>query len=136
MFIIKAKKNTGDNVEYYMMYSVGATALSDLLQRSWQLSMSVSSHRFLAYKDAENLIIQIYTNANPVPTWWMGYDMYICEIDSSDNIINETKFLSFTRTPNTNKQDDDIDYTKPGEALKAHKQGKVVDWKKVANKKG
>ena len=29
---------------------------------------------------------------------------------------------------------DDIDYLIPGEALKAHKAGKKVDWKKLAEK--
>ena len=138
MFIIKSNNNTSGMPSYFMSKDID---LTDLLSKKWCVIITNDVQDFSTFSDAEVFITSMMFGQTP--QWWTVFDFYICEIDISLNIINEVKYSKNTAVNNVTNQatpttavDNDIDYTKPGEALKAHKQGKVVDWKKVAENRG
>jgi len=140
MFIIKTTKASGLDPEF-MQTTVN---LKSLLCYNWGSSINQDTYKSPYFQDLEYFIrTSIYMASTSTRISWLAHDFYICEIDSSNNIINETTIIQQsaiaqqqTQPTNTQTPADDIDYTKPGEALKAHKQGKVVDWKKVAENRG
>ena len=104
---------------------------------------------FPTYQAAEDFITKSkLVDPMLLNLWLVLYDVYICELDNNGDIIKETKYSSSTLAI-TNQQstptlsngtagtdtDDGIDYDTPGEALKAYKRGKAVDWKRLAEKK-
>ena len=143
MFIIKAKdKDPAYGMEYYMSSIVNT---SDLFLRDWNIIIIIETQRYASIQDAEtflNFIMVTIFNTLPQAhtSWWTGFDISICEIDNAYNIISEVAYTPFVMIGGGNvgvgydSVDDGIDYDTPGEALKAYKRGKVVDWKRKAGK--
>ena len=110
--------------------------------RKWEEDFDKHAHElevFNSLADAEMFI------KNNLPLFWAAhFDFFITEFTWSVYIPtnsvtfslgNRVKYIlptasNIATTGATTT--DDIDYSKPGEALKAHKAGKKVDWKKVA----
>jgi len=138
MFVIQYKNATPHNAWY--MKIVNSVAV---LGRSWSCDfMDGDVHKFLTEYEAEQFIL---LNATTSHTYI--HTISICEIDfTAGRIINTTDIIvngvfvnsavpiATSTTTQTVANDDDIDYDIPGEALKAHKQGKKVDWKRLAEK--
>ena len=135
MFIIVVKST--NNIYNYMSTYV-ENNINYALFRRWHLTINANTQMYAQFQDSENFITTTVSNAfylhNTLMTLYFDFD--ICEIDSSNNIINETRYFYQPMVSFPQPVDNDIDYDTPGEALKAHKQGKVVDWERKANKKG
>ena len=141
MFFIINEEN---NNVYYMSVAAAPTGKAgyyNLLDRAWDLNYSTTTQQFSCYMQAYDFITDELNHAHPTKNQvWVMSKMSIVETNMFNNVVNITRYMcmpKITIVPGKLPTvDDDIDYLTPGEALKAHKQGKVVDWKKVANKKG
>lgn len=94
--------------------------------------------KFNSQKDAEKFITNVnnsQTNKGAILLPTSGC-VDIIEVDNQLNfIIVKSVPLALAGTVGVNVQPTHTKtYDKPGEALKAYRQGKFVDWKKLANK--
>ena len=129
MFIIEAIDTTNP-ISGFMTYTVNHAMLFNV---EWSPVIDHNTQKCQTLPEAINFLHIIH--GNPFfPAIWLIFDIYICELDTNNNIIARTKYSPYNSI--TNIIDDTIDYLTPGEALKAHKAGKKVDWKRLAEKRG
>ena len=127
MFIIEAIDTTNP-ISGFMTYTFNHAMLFNV---EWSPVIDHNTQKCQTLPEAINFLHIIH--GNPFfPAIWLIFDIYICELDTNNNIIARTKYSPYNSI--TNIIDDTIDYLTPGEALKAHKAGKKVDWKKLAEK--
>ena len=133
----------------YMTTLINNTGIPTIFDRLFNVFYTVGNiQRFQTFNDARRFHLQnIYAGHDQaILKTFDAYDVYICELDASNKLVNETlsgtgtyiqanpqQVVTQHQTQNTN---DGIDYLTPGEALKAHKRGKKVDWKRLAEKRG
>jgi len=131
MFIIEAIDTTNP-ISGFMTYTVNHAMLFNV---EWSPVIDHNTQKCQTLPEAINFLHIIH--GNPFfPAIWLIFDIYICELDTNNNIIARTKYSPYNSITNIidDTIDDTIDYLTPGEALKAHKAGKKVDWKKLAEK--